>query len=58
MSLQRSRYALWKHPENLTEKQGAKLALIEKVNKPLYRAYLLKEQLSDVFTFDSRATAR
>lgn len=49
LSLKRSRYALWKNPENLTEKQGAKLALIEKVNKPLYRAYLLKEQLREVF---------
>lgn len=48
-SLKRSRYALWKNPENLTEKQSAKLALIEKVNKPLYRAYLLKEQLREVF---------
>lgn len=48
-SLKRSRYALWKNPENLTEKQGAKLAQIAQVNKPLYRAYLLKEQLREVF---------
>ena len=53
-SLKRSRYALWKNPENLTDKQGAKLALIAKVNKPLYRAYLMKEQLREVFKLKGR----
>jgi transposase len=53
-TLKRSRYALWKNPENLTERQGAKLALIEKVNKPLYRAYLMKEQLREVFKLKGR----
>jgi len=43
------RYALWKKPEDLTERQRAKLALIQTTNKPLYRAYLLKEQLRKVF---------
>lgn len=43
------RYALWKKPEDLTERQQAKLSLIEATNKPLYRAYLLKEQLRKVF---------
>ncbi|MGW9033235.1 ISL3 family transposase [Streptomyces sp. NPDC055722] len=47
--LKDSRYALWKRPENLTERQRAKLSLIQTVNKPLYRAYLLKEQLREVF---------
>lgn len=47
--LKRSRYALWKNPENLTEKQARKLSVIASVNKPLYRAYLLKEQLREVF---------
>jgi transposase len=40
-----SRYALWKNPENLTPRQQRKLSLIAKTNGPLYRAYLLKEQL-------------
>lgn len=44
-----ARYALWKKPEDLTERQRAKLSLIQTVNKPLYRAYLLKEQLRKVF---------
>ena len=39
------RYALWKNPEDLTARQEAKLAWIAKVNSPLYRAYLMKEQL-------------
>jgi transposase len=47
--LKGSRYALWKNPEDLTERQAAKLALIERTNRPLYRAYLLKEQLRQVF---------
>ncbi|MET8332099.1 ISL3 family transposase [Streptomyces sp. NPDC005181] len=47
--LKDSRYALWKNPQNLTEKQELKLSLIQETNKPLYRAYLLKEQLRAVF---------
>jgi len=43
------RYALWKNPEDLTERQEAKLAQIAKTNDRLYRAYLLKEQLRQVF---------
>jgi transposase len=44
-----ARYALWKNPEDLTERQQAKLADIAKTNQPLYRAYLLKEQFRRVF---------
>ena len=47
--LKDARFALWKNPEDLTRRQQAKLALIEKTNQPLYRAYLLKEQLRQVF---------
>jgi len=47
--LKNSRYALWKNPEDLTRRQGAKLAHIARTNGPLYRAYLLKEQLREVF---------
>ncbi|MEO5899255.1 MAG: ISL3 family transposase [Ilumatobacteraceae bacterium] len=42
--LKGARYALWKNPEDLTERQGAKLAWVAKVNGRLYRAYLIKEQ--------------
>ena len=43
--LKGARFALWKNPESLTGRQRHKLADIKKVNGPLYRAYLLKEQL-------------
>jgi transposase len=43
------RYALWRNPGDLSRQQQAKLAWIEQTNQPLYRAYLLKEQLRQVF---------
>lgn len=43
--LKDSRYALWKNPESLTPRQERKLSQIAKTNGPLYRAYLLKEEL-------------
>ena len=46
-SLKRSRYALWKSPENLTPDQVKKLSSIQQTNKGLYRAYLLKEQFRE-----------
>lgn len=48
-AIARSRYALWKNPENLTEHQQAKLAWIAKTDPRLYRAYLLKEGLRLIF---------
>ena len=47
--LKNCRYALWKNPEDLTDRQEVKLAWIAKHNHQLYRAYLLKEQLRLVF---------
>lgn len=47
--LKGARYALWKNPEDLTHNQKLKLASIAETNKRLYRAYLLKEQLRQVF---------
>jgi transposase len=47
--LKDSRYALWKNPQDLTGNQQAKLSWIVATNRPLYRAYLLKEQLRQVF---------
>jgi transposase len=44
-TLQRCRYALWRRPEDLSERQEAKLAQIAQVNATLYLAYLMKEQL-------------
>jgi transposase len=47
--LRRARYPLWKNPENLTGRQQAKLAWIEKTHPLLWRAYLLKEGLRTTF---------
>lgn len=47
--LKNSRYALWKNPENLTERQAVKLEWIAKTDPRLHRAYLLKEGLRLVF---------
>ncbi|EWT01938.1 transposase, partial [Intrasporangium chromatireducens Q5-1] len=47
--LKGARYALWKNPENLTDKQQAKLAWVAKIDPRLYRGYLLKEGLRLVF---------
>ena len=47
--LKNSRYALWKNPENLTEKQKVKLAWIVQTDPTLGRAYYLKEGLRVIF---------
>ena len=44
-----SRNALWKNPENLTEKQQIKLAWVVHTNPALNWAYYLKEGLRLVF---------
>jgi transposase len=47
-TLKGARWALWRNPETLTAKQQQTLATIQTTNKPLYRAYLLKEQLREI----------
>jgi transposase len=49
VALKGSRWALLKNPENLTGTQRTTIASIKKTNDPLYRAYLIKEQLREVF---------
>jgi transposase len=53
--LKGARYALWKNPDRLTDRQQAKLAWVATVNHRLYRAYLLKEQLREVFALKGEA---
>jgi transposase len=48
-ALKNSRWALLKNPPDLTGDQRTTVATIAKTNHPLYRAYLLKEQLREVF---------
>ena len=47
--LKGARYALWKNPEDLTERQSAKLAWVAKTDSRLYRAYLLKRAYGTCF---------
>jgi len=46
----RSRYALWKNPDDLNAHQRHQLDWIAKTDPKLWRAYLLKEGLRYVFT--------
>ena len=56
--LKNARFALWKNPGDLTERQACTLAGIAKTNAPLYRAYLLKEQLRQVFALKAPRASR
>jgi transposase len=47
--LKGARFALWKNPEHLTARQRSKLSDIQTTNRRLYRAYLLKEQLRQIY---------
>ena len=57
-ALGRSRWALLKNPPALSSDQRATLAGIAQANGGLYRAYLLKEQLREIFACRDPATAR
>jgi len=53
--LKGARFVLWKNPEHLTARQQAKLSDIEQTNRPMFRAYLLKEQLRQIYRLDANA---
>jgi transposase len=53
--LKGARFALWKNPENLTARQHATLSTIQHTNRRLYRAYLLKEQLRQIYRLPAAA---
>jgi transposase len=57
-ALKNSRWALLKNPPNLTGDQRTTLAGIAQANGGLYRAYLLKEQLREIFACRDPDTAR
>jgi len=48
-TIKHTRWALIKNPESQTPQQRGRLAQIARTNKPLYRAYLIKEQLREAF---------
>jgi transposase len=56
--LKGARFALWKNPQNLSARQHAKLADVQKTNQRLYRAYLLKEQLRQIYRLPAAAATR
>lgn len=53
-----SRFALLRNPWNLNLEERAKLAEIERSNRPLYRAYLLKEALAHLLGYRQPGRAR
>ncbi len=55
--LQRTRWAVLKRPERLSERQADTLALLERENQRLYQAYLLKEQLRAIYAVTPTAAA-
>jgi transposase len=57
-ALKKTRWALQKSAWNLHADEHAKLVTIQRRNKPLYRAYLLKESLAAILDLDGVATAR
>ena len=57
-SLKDSRWALLKNPAELTGAQKSTLAGIRADNEPLYRGYLLKEQVRYVFRADGVSEAK
>jgi transposase len=50
--LKGARFVLWKSPANLTDRQQLKLARVQQINKRLYRAYLLAQQLRKIYRVD------
>jgi transposase len=53
--LKGARFALWKNPEHLTARQRLKLADVQRTNRRLFRAYLLKEQLRQIYRLPAGA---
>jgi transposase len=57
-ALKGTRWALLKAPENQTEKDQAKLSAVAALNKDVYRAYLLKEELRALYRCTPRSAPR
>lgn len=56
-TLKHARWALWKNPEDLTERQHEQIAWIAKTHPLLYRGWALKEGLRTVFAIAHRSPA-
>jgi len=47
-AIKRTRFALQKNPWNLSTREKQRLSEVQRLNQPLYRAYLLKEAFADI----------
>ena len=47
-AIKRTRFALQKNPWNLTTAEKKRLSDVQRLNQPLYRAYLLKEAFAEI----------
>lgn len=56
--LKRTRYIWLKNPENLTDKQRARLSHLEKLNLRCHRAYLLKETFNEFWGYKRKGWAK
>ena len=56
--LKRTRYIWLKNPENLTDKQRARLGHLEKLNLRCNRAYLLKESFREFWGYKRKGCAK
>jgi transposase len=56
--LKKTRYIWLKNPENLTDKQRARLGHLEQLNLRSNRAYLLKETFREFWDYDNRKGAQ
>jgi transposase len=57
-ALKKTRYALLKNPWNLTRMEGKRLREVQRTNRGLYRAYLLKETLAHILDYVQAGRAR
>ena len=57
-AIKKSRFVLLRRPWDLSSREWDKLSAIQEHNAPLYRAYLLKESLSNVFDETSTVAAK
>lgn len=53
-----ARFTLWKNTDRLTERQKIQLAQIQQTNKPLYRAYLISQQLREIYRVPFKVAVR
>lgn len=57
-AMKRMRFILHKNPWNLTELEETRLAEMQRVNAPIYRAYMLKETLAGILDMADVEPAR